>query len=74
VARLNKRNAIGLKIAEIRRERGWSRDELAAQLALFGCNITSQNLAVIETCQRPVTHAQLVFFAEAFQVPVSKMV
>jgi transcriptional regulator with XRE-family HTH domain len=48
VARLNKGNAIGLKIAEIRQERGWSQDELAAQLTLFGCNMTSRNLAIIQ--------------------------
>jgi ribosome-binding protein aMBF1 (putative translation factor) len=63
-------NVVGQNIAEFRHQRGWIREELAAKLQLLGCNITPHILANIETGHCAVTDTQIVFFSEAFRVPV----
>jgi transcriptional regulator with XRE-family HTH domain len=62
-------NVVGKYIAKFHRQRGWTREELAAKLQLFGCNITPQILANIETRGCSVTDCQIVFFSEVFRIP-----
>jgi transcriptional regulator with XRE-family HTH domain len=66
-------NVIGPNVVKLRYQRGWTQDELAGKLQLLGCNITTQILANIETRRCYVTDAQIVFFAEVFQVTEAEL-
>ena len=67
-------NVLGQNVAEFRRQRGWTQEELAAKLQLIGCNITPQIIANIETLHFPATDAQIAFFPEIFRIPVEKLI
>ena len=62
-----------VRIAMFRHQRDWTREELSARLQLFGCNITPQILAQIETGRCVVTDAQIVFFSEVFGIPAKDL-
>src|SRR6185436_20604882 len=62
-------NVIGRKVAYLRNQRGWSQNDLVAELHLLGCiNVTREILANIETLRSPATCKQIEFFAEVFGV------
>jgi transcriptional regulator with XRE-family HTH domain len=63
-------NIVGQNISKFRRQRGWTREELALKLKLLGCNITPQILSHIETRRYIVTDMQIVFFSEVFSVSI----
>jgi transcriptional regulator with XRE-family HTH domain len=60
---------LGQNVAKIRRQRGWTQEELAAKLQLIGCNITPQIVANIETLHLPATDAQIAFSLKSFAFP-----
>ena len=67
-------NVIGRKVAYLRNQRGWSQNDLVAELHLLGCiNMTREILANIETMRSPATCKQIEFFAEVFGVPVQEL-
>lgn len=67
-------NVIGRKVAYLRNQRGWSQNDLVAELQLLGCiNMTREILANIETLRSPATCKQIEFFAEVFGVPVQEL-
>ena len=67
-------NVIGRKVAYLRNQRGWSQNDLVAELHLLGCiNMTREILANIETMRSPATCKQIEFFAEVFDVPVQEL-
>ncbi len=67
-------NVIGRKVAYLRNQRGWSQNDLVAELQLIGClNMTREILANIETLRSPATCKQIEFFAEVFAVPVQEL-
>src|SRR5213592_4679840 len=67
-------NVIGRKVAYLRNQRGWSQNDLVAELHLLGCiNMTREILANIETLRSPATCKQIEFFAEVFGVPVQEL-
>jgi transcriptional regulator with XRE-family HTH domain len=67
-------NVIGRKVAYLRNQRGWSQNDLVAELHLLGCiNMTREILANIETLRSPATCKQIEFFAEVFDVPVQEL-
>ncbi len=67
-------NVIGRRIAYLRNQRGWSQNDLVAELHLIGCiNMTREILANIETLRSPATCKQIEFFAEVLGVPVQEL-
>lgn len=67
-------NVIGRRIAYLRNQRGWSQNDLVAELHLLGCiNMTREILANIETLRSPATCKQIEFFSEVFRVPVQEL-
>jgi transcriptional regulator with XRE-family HTH domain len=68
-----KANVIGQNVAKFRYQRSWTQEELVAKLQLFGCYMTRDILANIETQRRIVTDVQVRFFAEAFGVSIAEL-
>lgn len=67
-------NLIGKNIARLRRQRGWTREELAIKLQLLGQHIICQTLVSIETRHYPVTDIQIVLFSEILSAPIKNLV
>lgn len=66
-------NASGSKIRELRELVGLSQEELAAKLQLAGLNLNQKAISRIETGIRVVPDFELLFFSEALDVPVCKL-
>ena len=67
-------NVIGRKVSYLRNQRGWSQNDLVAELHLIGCiNMTREILANIETLRSPASDKQIEFFAQVFDVPVQEL-
>ena len=63
----NDANVIGRILARLRYQRGWSQNDLVAELHLLGdINMTREKLANIETLRCTVDSKQIEFFAEVF--------
>lgn len=65
-------NAIGSTVAELRYQRGWTKDELVAKMQILGCCITRDVLANIETRRSICTDLQIDYFAQVFGVEVKE--
>ena len=59
---------IGQKIAEYRVARGWSQSDLAAQMQLHGCDLTTDMIGKIEIGYRAVSVYEVDKFVEVFGV------
>ena len=59
---------IGQKIAEYRVVHGWSQSDLAAQMQLHGCDLTTDMIGKIEIGYRAVSVYEIDKFVEVFGV------
>lgn len=64
---------IGQKIAELRTGRGWSQSELAAQMQLHGCDLTTDMIGKIEIGYRAVSVYEIDKFVEVFGVSYDEL-
>ena len=62
------KNVVGQNVAKCRYQRSWTQDELVGKLQMFGCYMTRDILASIETQRCMVTDKQIEFFCEVFGV------
>lgn len=63
------KNMVGLKLKQLREERGLSQRELAKQFQLIGCDIDQNVITRIETKKRHVTEIELRAIMEVFEIP-----
>ncbi len=61
-------NVVGPNVAKYRYQRGWTQDQLVAQLNVRGCYMTKSILANIETRRCPVTDKQIEYFSFVFGI------
>ena len=61
-------NLIARRLRQLRKERGLSQEELAAQLQLLGVDISQPLISKIEQNQRYVKDYELVCFCQVLQV------
>lgn len=66
-------NASGCKIRELREAAGISQEQLAARIQLAGLNLNQKAVSRIETGERVVPDFELLYFSEALEVPVCKL-
>jgi transcriptional regulator with XRE-family HTH domain len=64
---------IGEKIRQLRVERGWSQEDLAAKLSELGFKMYQTTITKIEGGNRPLRVAELFAFCFAFHIPVPVM-
>lgn len=68
-----KKNLIGPKIRELRRAKGLSQEQMAAQLQLLGMDSERGVVKRIENGSRFVTDLELCLLAEYFRVSVEEL-
>ncbi len=68
-----KKNRIGPKVRELRRARGLSQEQMAAQLQLLGMDSERGVVKRIENGTRFVTDLELCLLADYFQVSVREL-
>lgn len=57
---------VGQNIRLLRREKGWSQEQLSAKLQVCGCDMTRSALAKIEVGQRHVYADEIYLLREIF--------
>ena len=62
----------GLEVRRLRRERGWTQEELARQMAAYGYDWHQSTVARTETADRPLRLNEVVHLAALFRVPVTQ--
>lgn len=62
------RNVIGPQIRNLRYERGWSQEQLAAKLQLKGLDISRASLGRIENGRQAVFDYEILAFCHVFHV------
>jgi len=67
------KNNIGPQVRRFREARRWSQSELAVKLQLAGYDISRTSVSKIENRTVFVTDRQLLFLAEALNVPVQDL-
>ena len=68
-----KKNLIGHRVRELRRAKGLSQEQMAAQLQLLGMDSERGVVKRIENGSRFVTDLELCLLAEYFQVSVAEL-
>ena len=68
-----KKNLIGPRVRELRRAKGLSQEQMAAQLQLLGMDSERGVVKRIENGSRFVTDLELCLLAEYFQVSVTEL-
>lgn len=68
-----KKNLIGPRVRELRRAKGLSQEQMAAQLQLLGMDSERGVVKRIENGSRFVTDLELCLLAEYFQVSVAEL-
>jgi transcriptional regulator with XRE-family HTH domain len=66
-------NLIGRKVGQLRYQRGWTQDVLAAKLQLAGWMISRSKISRIESEQTHVYDFQLFVFADVFDIEVTTL-
>ena len=66
-------NLCGKHISCLRKEKGWSQNELAKQLQLRGLNLEKNAVQRIESGQRFITDIELAVFAVVFDCTVDAL-
>lgn len=67
-------NLVGPQVRRLRNQRGWSQDQLAAQLNLTGWDISRATLSKIEAQLRCVTDGELLYLARALKVDMAALI
>lgn len=70
---MKKQNLIGRKVGQLRYQRGWTQDVLAAKLQLAGWMISRSSISRIESGQRHVHDFQLFIFTNVFDVEIATL-
>ena len=68
-----KKNLIGPRVRELRRAKGLSQEQMAAQLQLLGMDSERGVVKRIENGSRFVTDLELCLLAEYFQISVAEL-
>ena len=68
-----RKNIIGPQVRKLRKQRAWSLDQLAAELAWQGIFISSQTLDRVETQQEFVGSIEVWAFATVFRTSVDHL-
>lgn len=66
-------NLVGRKVGQLRYQRGWTQDVLAAKLQLAGWMISRSRISRIESGQSHIYDFQLFFFAGVFDIEVATL-
>ncbi len=66
-------NLCGNNVRRFREDQSLTQDQLAARLQLLDIPLTQKAVSRIETGERVVADYELVFIAEALQVPVNRL-
>ncbi len=66
-------NLIGRKVGQLRYQRGWTQDMLAAKLQLGGWMISRSSISRMESEQKPVYDFQLFIIADVFKVEMTTL-
>lgn len=69
----NYEKALGQNIRKLRMERGLSQEQTAAQLQVWGCDVTRSALAKIEVGQRHIYADELKALKDIFSVPYESL-
>lgn len=67
------KNIIGKRLAELRKERGLSQNDLAAKMQLLNVNIDQQMISKIEKNNRQVTDYELACFCKCLNVTADEI-
>ncbi|MFA0435944.1 helix-turn-helix domain-containing protein [Vibrio breoganii] len=69
------KNLIGTRIKELRKNRGWTQEDLAAQFQLRGesWGISRQTIAKIETGIKPLRDIEIVQFSLILETPITEL-
>ncbi len=68
-----KQRHIGQKIAQYRIKNGWSQSELAAQMQLHDCDLTTDMIGKIEIGYRAVSVYEIDKFVEVFGITYDEL-
>ena len=68
---MGKRNLVGARVTQVRKERGMKQTELLAKLQLAGIEISVPALSLLEGQRRPVTDIELNALADVLEVSVN---
>ena len=66
-------NIIGGNVKKIRKQRGWTQDQLTAKCNLVGFNISRGTLAKIESKVRRVVDSEVQLLAMALQITIDEL-
>ncbi|MEZ8863361.1 helix-turn-helix domain-containing protein [Vibrio sp. 10N.247.311.51] len=69
------KNLIGTRIKELRKDRGWTQEDLAAQFQLRGesWGISRQTIAKIETGVKPLRDIEVVQLSLILETPIKEL-
>lgn len=70
---MKKQNLVGRKVGQLRYQRGWTQDVLAAKLQLAGWMISRSSISRIESEQKRVHDFQLFIFANVFGIEMATL-
>lgn len=68
---MHKKNIVGLRIRQARRNSKITQMELAAQLQLLGITIDRSGIAKLEGGRRPISDIEVAAIARILKIPVS---
>ena len=66
-------NVVGPKIRQLRQEKDWTQESLAARCNILDWDISRGTLAKIESQLRRVTDQEVVVFAKALRVDIEQI-
>ena len=66
-------NIIGDNVKKIRKQRGWTQDQLTAKCNLVGFNISRGTLAKIESKVRRVVDSEVQLLAMALRITIDEL-
>ena len=65
--------AVGKRIKELRKAKGWTQEQLTAKMQLTGCDLTRSALAKIEVGQRSVYPDEIKALLEVFRISAEEL-
>jgi transcriptional regulator with XRE-family HTH domain len=68
---MQRKNIIGLRVRQSRRESGMTQMELAAKLQVLGITIDRSGIAKLESGRRPAADIEVAAIAKILKVPIS---
>lgn len=66
-------NICGIKIAERRKQKGWSQRELADMMQLAGLDVDKNAIQRVEAGKRFVTDIELLYFSEVLELTLEEL-